>query len=160
LRYFRSKSNLRQRFHELPTSFFRLARGRLVYRVIFFFPLLVWSVIEFLILSAVVAVLWLFMVTAGFGFKPRRLATFVVGAVVGFTGLYYVDDTLIGSCACFSWNQLASSAYSSVTSLTSLGLAPSPCGPFTGILVSMETLGGYFLLSILAAMFFAWLTDR
>jgi len=111
-------------------------------------------------LLVVVTLIWAFMLTAGFGLKPRRVTGSVVVTILLFSGLYFGDDTTAGRCSGVSWMEAGKSLYNAVANLTSLGGAPSPCGPFTGSIASIETLVGYFLLSILAAMFFVWLRDH
>lgn len=160
LRYLRSRSALRQRFHELPLSFHRLGNGSLLRQILLFLPRLIWSLAEFLALFGIVVLLWIFMRTAGFGLKPRRVAGSVTLALALFTAAYFADDTLLGRCASFSGAHFGESLYNAIANLTTLGGAPSLCGRYTGTITSIETLAGYFLLSILAAMFFVWLTDR
>lgn len=160
LRYLRSRSALRQRFHELPLSFHRLGNGSLLRQILLFLPRLIWSLAEFLALFGIVVLLWVFMRTAGFGLKPRRVAGSVTLALALFTAAYFADDTLLGRCASFSGAHFGESLYNAIANLTTLGGAPSLCGRYTGTITSIETLAGYFLLSILAAMFFVWLTDR
>jgi hypothetical protein len=160
LRYLRSRSALRQRFHELPLCFLRLARGRLFSRIVLFMPRLIWSLLEFLALWTIVVLLWIFMVAAGFGLKPRRVAGSVTLVIALFSCAYFADDTLASGCARFSYAHFAESLYNAIVNLTTLGGAPSPCGHLTGAIIAIESLAGYFLLSILAAMFFVWLTDR
>lgn len=104
--------------------------------------------------------LWLFKVI-GFGLKPLRFAYTVIFTILLFSGLYFIDDTAsrckdVTKSLPSYWQEI----YYAIGNLTSLGASPGPCGPLTNVLISIETLMGYFLLSLLAAMLVAWITDR
>lgn len=84
-----------------------------------------------------------------------------------FTALYFVDGLYNtshprNSCIPVTWSlgSLKHQAYFAVVNLTSLGDGTTTCGPFTNMIISAESLTGYFLLSLLAALLFEWLFDR
>jgi hypothetical protein len=160
LHFLHATATLRQRVAELPLSFLSVKTGGLFKRIVYFPVRALRGVFQFLGLTAVVLLLWLFMLTCGFGLKPRRVAGSVTGAILFFAGICLADDTVIGACSRMSGQQVAQSLYSAITNLTTLGGGPAQCGPYSGVIISIETLVGYFLLSILAAMFFVWLTGR
>jgi len=160
LRYLRSRSSLRQRFHEAPLVFLSVLKDKWWRRILFFLPRVLLSVVLFLWNAVIITLLWFFKLTCGFGFRPRRIAGTVASVIPLFTGIYFADDTLIDRCSSPSGQQIASSLYNAITNLISLGGAPALCGAHIGIIASVETLIGYFVLSILAAMLFIWLTDR
>jgi hypothetical protein len=137
-----------------------LGSGSLPVRILLFPARLLWSILEFLMLLVIVTLIWAFMLTAGFGLKPRRVTGTVAVTILLFSGLYFANDTTAGRCSDVSWMEAGKSLYSAIANLTSLGGAPPHCGPYTGSIASIETLAGYFLLSILAAMFFVWLRDH
>jgi hypothetical protein len=106
--------------------------------------------------------LWIFKVTTGFGLKPARFGLTVFATMFIFSFLYFIDDTVArckdatGSMASY-WQEI----YYAIGNFTSIGTNPGgPCGPFTDMLISIETLIGYFLLSVLAAMLIGWLIDH
>lgn len=105
--------------------------------------------------------LWIFKATTGFGLKPGRFALTAGATVFTFSALYFADDALV-HCQGVQWtaDSYWHEIYNAVANLTSVGVTPGPCGPATGALISVESLIGYFLLSVLAAMLFSWLTDR
>lgn len=106
------------------------------------------------------AALWLFKVTAGFGFKPRRLAATALGVVAFFSLAYYADEVSSGcKGGARGIADFPREIVYAIGNLTNLGAA-EPCGPTRGVLTSMESVIGIFMLSVLAAMLFAWLTDR
>jgi hypothetical protein len=101
------------------------------------------------------------MLTSGFGLRARRFVMTLIITIIAFSGLYLADDIGLSGCGgSMSWKYAARTAYYAIANLTTVGTNPGPCGPYTGILASVEALLGYFLLSVLAAMLFAWLTDR
>lgn len=160
LLYYRSRSSLRQRLDELPLSFLSLGEGSWWARCILFPIRILQGILGVVSQLALIVFLFLFMVTCGFGFKPRRVAISVGCAPLLFSSAYIIDDTIVGRCASVTWRLAANSLYSAIANFTTMGGAPTSCGPYTGVFVSVETIAGYFLLSILAAMFFVWLTDR
>lgn len=111
------------------------------------------------------ALMWVFKVIAGFGFQPARTAKITIGAIIGFGILHWLDDTRSG---CIANTPHVGSILSeiqyyfsiSISSLTSLGSAVTPCGSFHGLLLASETLFGYFLLAILTTLFVQSLSDR
>lgn len=106
--------------------------------------------------------LGIFKATAGFGFKPARFAATVCITILTFSTLYFLDDVL-APCGSVTWSPAAfgGEIYSAIANFTSVGVGGNsgPCGPFTGLLISVETLFGYFLLSVLAAMLVARIID-
>lgn len=106
------------------------------------------------------AALWLFKATTGFGFKPRRLAWTALGVVAVFSVAYYADE-VTSACkdGARSLADFPREIVYAIGNLTNLGAA-EPCGPTRGVLTSIESVIGIFMLSVLAAMLFAWLTDR
>lgn len=159
-RYLRYKAILRERWAELPTTLWRPKSTNRILWAISTFCRLPWGLLLFVGSLLVVVVLWLFMMTCGFGFKPRRVLGTLAGTITAFAGAYRADDSVLGACSPSTIRHFGDSLYVSVTTLTSLGTGPTPCGPLTGVIESVEALAGYFLLSALAAMFFIWLTDR
>lgn len=96
---------------------------------------------------------------AGFGRKPGRFALNVALTILAFSVLYFGDEYLVTHCAGQpTLRNYGHALYLAVANFTNVGAAV--CGPFQGALVSVESLMGFFLLSVLAAMLFVWLTDR
>jgi hypothetical protein len=105
--------------------------------------------------------LYLSGINSGQTIKLGRFMSVVAITVTTFAGVYFVDDAVPG-CGRTTWT-LASFwryVYYSVTNLTSLGANPGHCGPYRGIIISVESLFGFFLLSVLAAMLYTWLNAR
>lgn len=92
--------------------------------------------------------------------QPERFALVTMMTVPAFTLLYIIDDLLSRHVNHTLCHDLQWSLYYAIVNLTSLGSNDTACGPLTHYIVSAESLTGYFLLSVLAAMFFSWLTDR
>lgn len=103
---------------------------------------------------------YLFGLTTGYGLKPRRFAGAVALTILTFSVLYFADDFVLSQCGGqLNVRSYGQSLYFAVANLTNVG-ANGICGSHQGVLVSVESLIGYFLLSVLAAMLFAWLTGR
>lgn len=105
--------------------------------------------------------LWAFGLTTGFGLKPSRFAGTTFLTIVVFSVAYFADAAVSG-CAGQAWSvgDFPRNIYYAVANLTGVGALPSGCVRDAGAIISAESLMGYFLLSVLAAMLFAWLTDR
>lgn len=106
--------------------------------------------------------LWIFKVIAGFGLKPARFVGTVIGTIIFFSLFYFIDDAW-ARCNHVTWSLGAylQEIYYAIGNFTSVGTNPGgPCGPRTDVLISIETLMGYFLLSLLAAMLVARIIDR
>lgn len=160
LRYRRDTLDMRLRWTEvvyrrepddIPRSRLRLVRFRLR-RFISAIP------------ARLVSLGWALATTAfmiaGFGRKPGRFAANIASVILAFSILYFGDDYLLTQCAGqATLRHYGHALYLAVANFTNLGGSGS-CGPFQGALVSVESLIGYFLLSVLAAMLFVWLTDR
>lgn len=95
--------------------------------------------------------------TTGFGLKPVRFAVTTFLTLVTFTLLYFVNDLYTGLAV--SPKSVMNNLYVAVVYLTSVGTDHPPAG-FAPALIGVESILGYFLLSVLAAMLFAWFTDR
>lgn len=105
--------------------------------------------------------MWAFGLTTGFGLKPSRFAGTTFLTIVVFSVAYFADAAVSG-CAGQAWSlgDFPRNIYYAVANLTGVGALPSGCVRDAGAIISAESLMGYFLLSVLAAMLFAWLTDR
>jgi hypothetical protein len=135
LRYRRYSFELHQRWQEIGSSPILLAPLRFV-----------WA----LLMEA-------FKWVAGFGLKPVRFAVTAVLSLLLFTSLYWLSDALQGPSV--KPKSLAEDLFTAVVYLTSVGSNQTP-GGVGHVLVAVESVLGYFLLSVLAAMLFAWFTDR
>jgi hypothetical protein len=102
---------------------------------------------------------WLSLVTR-LSQRPGVFTTSIALTVLTFSVLYFIDDFILSNCggrvSPFSY---AHTLYYAVANFTSVG-ASGTCGPYSGLLISSESLFGYFLLSVLAAMIFTWFADR
>jgi hypothetical protein len=135
LRYQRHCFELRQRWKEIGSSPILLAPFRVLWAI----------VVE------------TFKWVAGFGLKPARFAVTAVLTLVIFTTLYCLNDVLLSMP--LTLGRVGHNLYTAIVYLTSVGSDQTPKG-FAPALVSVESILGYFLLSVLAAMLFAWFTDR
>jgi hypothetical protein len=111
---------------------------------------------------AVPRVAWALLVeafkgVAGFGLKPVRFATTAVLTLLLFTTLYCLNDIWVHIA--LTRERVAHNLYIAIVYLTSVGSGSQPQG-FAPVLIAVESVLGYFLLSVLAAMLFAWFTDR
>lgn len=101
--------------------------------------------------------LWLLLlkVTMGYGNKPMRFVATTFSVVSLFSVLFFISDRYSnGKCyvARFTLSSIFRHIYVAVTNLTSLGSYPTPCGPGAHALLISETVIGYFLFAILAAL--------
>jgi hypothetical protein len=82
---------------------------------------------------------------------PKYLATLFVGIVFIFTNLYTFNAAQNPACTSEPWSlsQIGNHLFEAITNMVSLG--SSPCGPWTGTLLSIEGLLGYFILAMLAS---------
>ena len=123
---------------------------------------------------------WLLKVTTGYGTEPAAFIRFAVVTVIGFALAFLVNDALnpgIGTGQYFcsnaqfdvsGWqgavNEVVHYLYLAVTNLSSLGsnsqLASYCGGLSTRMLLIISSLTGYFLLAMLAALFYQLLTSR
>lgn len=102
---------------------------------------------------------WFTMVTR-LAQRPGAFTSSVLLTIFTFSALYFVDDFVLGRCAGnLSLLDYGKALYYAVVNFTNLG-SSSACGPLSGALISSESLIGYFLLSVLAAMIFTWFVDR
>lgn len=149
LRYRRYRTQERRRWREL---IFGHNRPRTLRSVLLSLPSLL-----FRLLGAVG--FYVFRVTTGYGLKPRRFTGTVAVTILSFSILYFIDDYGISTCGGQpTLRNYGHALYLAIANFTNVG--GSVCGPLQGALVSVESLFGFFLLSVLAAMLFVWLTDR
>lgn len=109
-------------------------------------------------------ILWVYEMVAGYGLKPGRAAIVAVGTFGVYALAQFTDDRVT---ACSSipataspWSIFQYYIAVSISSLTSLGSVPTPCGQIHGLLLSAETITGYFLLAVLTTLFVQSLQDR
>ena len=109
-------------------------------------------------------ILWVYEMVAGYGMRPGRAAMVAVGTFLSFAIAQFADDSVT---ACSSipataspWSTIQYYVAVSISSLTSLGSVPTPCGQIHGLLLSTETITGYFLLAVLTTLFVQSLQDR
>ncbi len=109
-------------------------------------------------------ILWVYEVVAGYGMKPGRAALVAVSAFGGFALAQFADDSMTACSSVPATASLGSVIQYyiavSISSLTSLGSVPTPCGNYHGLLLSAETITGYFLLAVLTTLFVQSLLDR
>jgi hypothetical protein len=116
-------------------------------------------------------------VTTGYGMKPARFAWTVVLTIFGFAALFFLNDYFnpgLGSSQHFCaesgavdqspwWAIIVRYLYLSVVNLASLasnGSVAAYCdGSSTQTILILSALTGYFLLAILASLFFRLLTE-
>ncbi len=124
---------------------------------------------------------WVLKVTTGYGTKPSRFLWSVAVAILAFGAAFFANDALNPGLAIFSGRFFCAAAtphiaswydvgnifirylYLGVTNLSSLGsntaLATYCPGPSTQVLITVAALSGYFLLALLASLFFKQLTE-
>lgn len=117
-------------------------------------------------------ILTVYRMVAGFGDRPGRTGGFLVGGIAFFALCQWLDD--LGS-GCFRapgriTSLLGSLTYwasavqyyieVSVSSITNLGSVHTPCGLGHGMLLSAESIYGYFLLAVLTTLFVQSLLER
>jgi hypothetical protein len=116
--------------------------------------------------GVVTGLFWLLTLLA---LNPAWFVTLTISTIPAYSILYFVDgilnipSSMTNECEPIKWSlhSFGRAIYYAIVNLTSLGSTGSgPCGHFTGAIISAESLTGYFLLSLLAAMFFSWLTNR
>jgi len=163
LRFQRHRVELRERWGEVLHVSWRRTRvqSRLQAALWRFFHFI--GYVLFMPLRLITAgAFWIFGLTTGFGLKPTRFAATTMIVIGLFSSLYFADSVL-SACDGATWavESYLPNLFYAVSSLTGLGAAiPKPCSTYTGALVSLESLIGYFLLAVLAAMLFSWLTER
>lgn len=159
LRYRRDTLDMRRRWIEVvfrrsPDNAPHSRLGRWRYRLQRFI-----SAVPARLVSLVWALATTAFMIAGFGRKPGRFAANIAVIILVFSGLYFGDDYLLSHCGGMpTLRNYGHALYLAIANFTNVGA--TVCGPFQGALVSIESLIGFFLLSVLAAMLFVWLTDR
>jgi hypothetical protein len=113
-------------------------------------------------LAAPLRVIWAvfgeaFKWMTGYGRKPARFLVTACLTILMFTALYGLNDYAHG--AALSPQQVGTDLYTTIVYLTSVGSDRTLVG-FAPALVCVESLLGYFLLSVLAALLFTWFADR
>jgi hypothetical protein len=103
-----------------------------------------------LISAALFFGIWLL---AGYGLRPVKVIFSVLLIPLFFAFAFFLDDTKSG-CVAAGSNPLVY-FFISITTLATLGSQVSnlPCGRFTGLLVSLEAITGFFLLATVATLF-------
>ena len=117
--------------------------------------------------TAAATIMQVFRFIAGYGLRPQRTVYITFGVILGFMAAHWGDDAIarcpIPADASLSIPFLSGLQYYfsvSISSLTSLGSVATPCGPFHGLLLALETLFGYFLLAVLTTLFVQALSNR
>lgn len=106
-------------------------------------------------------VLWVYQVVAGYGFRPGRAARVALSTFALFSVLHAMDDYTTPGCGmALTVERIQYYVAVSVSSFTNLGSVAVPCGRFHVLLLSAESLVGYFLLAVLTTLFIQSLLDR
>lgn len=117
--------------------------------------------------------LLLFKVSSGYGLRPLRFARLTLGAVGTFTAFFFASDLFLSGAqarqACgiyhvvWGWpdilNTLGQHIYIALTTMTTLGADPKPCGLGADVLLTAAAVTGYFLLAMLAALLVQQMTE-
>ncbi len=102
-----------------------------------------------------------YKMATGYGRRPLRFVGSGVVFILVCAGLYFVSD-LHADRTCSAYHvpettpgillSFLQHIYVSITTLVTLGASPTPCGPGSQVIITVEAIMGYFLLAALATV--------